>query len=186
MKLERTVAPSALITTADARDHLRVPHSSDDTKIDQLVQQATDYIEGPFGSGLAIGEQAWELHLDDFPSAIRIPIYPVKSIDSITYVDQDGATQALTDFDADTKGNPAYITPLSGESFPQTKDQFNAVTVTFVAGFETIPQDLLGAIYLLVGHWYENREAVNVGNIVTQMPLAAERILSKYAVRGFA
>ena len=36
------------------------------------------------------------------------------------------------------------------------------------------------AILLLIGHFYANREAVNVGNIVTQMPLAVDALMQPY------
>lgn len=188
MKLERTVAPSAAISTADAKKHLRVVGTEDDDYIDALVQRATDYIEGYYGMSLAINEQTWEMSLDGFPSIIRIPIWPVKSISSIAYVDADGATQTLASsaYDADTKANPALIAPVSGSTLPQTKRQFNSVTVTFVAGFDTVPQDIIHAMLLLIAHWYENREAVNVGNITSKYDFAFDAIMSKYAARGFA
>jgi len=186
MKLERTVAPAAVVSVADAKAHMRVATNADDGYIADLVQQASDFIEGPYGSGLALNEQTWRLHLDSFPRIIRIPIWPVKSIVSIAYTDTDGVQQALTDFDADTKGNPAVIAPVSGAVFPQTKRQFNSVTVEFTAGFDTVPRDLIGAILLLAGHWYENREASVIGTITANLPLSVEAILGKYSVRGFA
>lgn len=186
MKLERTVEPSAPLTLVDVKSHLRVVHDSDDAYITSLITSAADYIEGYHGSALALGSQTWAMYLDDFPAVVTIPIWPVQSVSSITYRDADGTTQALTDFDADEKGNPATITPNPGASFPQADGKFNSVTVTFTAGFTRVPGDLKQAMLLLIGHWYENREAVNVGNIVNEYPLAFEAILNKYAARGFA
>jgi hypothetical protein len=40
------------------------------------------------------------------------------------------------------------------------------------------------AMRLLVGHWYENREAVNVGGAVTAYPMAVSMLLADY--RAFA
>lgn len=34
------------------------------------------------------------------------------------------------------------------------------------------------AMLLLIGHWYENRESVHIGNIVTEMPLSAKHLLT--------
>ncbi|MDZ7322041.1 head-tail connector protein [Kosakonia sacchari] len=36
---------------------------------------------------------------------------------------------------------------------------------------------LWAAILLMVGHWYSNREAVNIGNITSEIPLGVESIL---------
>lgn len=44
----------------------------------------------------------------------------------------------------------------------------------------TIPPALIEAVCQLVGHWYENREAVNVGNIVTEFPLNVADIVREY------
>ncbi|BBV75139.1 hypothetical protein STW0522RAO56_11930 [Raoultella planticola] len=43
-----------------------------------------------------------------------------------------------------------------------------------------IADDILLALMLLVGHWYENREPVNVGNIVTPFPFGFDSLLEPY------
>ena len=43
-----------------------------------------------------------------------------------------------------------------------------------------IADDILLALMLLVGHWFENREPVNVGNIVTTLPFGFESLLQPY------
>lgn len=57
-------------------------------------------------------------------------------------------------------------------------------------GFETdedhllLDDDIRGAMLLLIGHWYENREAAIVGQTVTSMPLAVEALLQPYRIYG--
>ena len=42
-------------------------------------------------------------------------------------------------------------------------------------------------MHLLIGHWYANREAVNVGNIVSELPFAVETLLDLFPRKlGFA
>ncbi len=36
------------------------------------------------------------------------------------------------------------------------------------------------AMLLLIGHWYANREAVNVGNITSELPLGVEALLFRH------
>lgn len=43
-----------------------------------------------------------------------------------------------------------------------------------------IADDILLALMLLVGHWFENREQVNVGSIVTAFPFGFESLLQPY------
>lgn len=40
------------------------------------------------------------------------------------------------------------------------------------------------AMLLLIGHWYSNREAVNTGNISTNLPLTVDALLSPHKVWG--
>lgn len=43
-----------------------------------------------------------------------------------------------------------------------------------------IPQPLISAMLLTIGHGYENRESVNVGSSVTEMPLAVRSLIAPY------
>ena len=57
--------------------------------------------------------------------------------------------------------------------------------MTYQAGYasnDAVPASLRHAALLLIGHWYENREAVNVGNIVQDVPLAYDALISAYRV----
>lgn len=40
--------------------------------------------------------------------------------------------------------------------------------------------DLQQGLLMLVGYWYENRETVNIGNIVNELPMAASAIFDMY------
>ena len=50
--------------------------------------------------------------------------------------------------------------------------------VMMTAGVDALPDMVKAAIKLLVGHWYENRETVNIGNITSELPLTVKNILS--------
>jgi len=43
-----------------------------------------------------------------------------------------------------------------------------------------VPAPVEQAMLLLIGHWFENREAVNVGNIITSFPLGVDRLVAPY------
>ncbi|MBW5800068.1 head-tail connector protein [Halomonas elongata] len=43
-----------------------------------------------------------------------------------------------------------------------------------------LDDDLTTAMLLLIGHWYENREAVVMGTIATQVPMAVEALIAPY------
>ncbi|WP_016854785.1 head-tail connector protein [Halomonas smyrnensis] len=43
-----------------------------------------------------------------------------------------------------------------------------------------LDDDLTTAMLLLIGHWYENREAVALGTIATELPMAVQALISPY------
>ena len=49
---------------------------------------------------------------------------------------------------------------------------------------DRMPDNIRQAIYMLVAHWYENREAVAVGTINSKIALAAEDLLHQERVLG--
>lgn len=191
------------VTTAEAKTHLRVDNSAEDTYIDTLITAARQHIEEI--TGRALIKQTWELSLDDFPESvwfespwepwirhgekpILLPRSPLQSVTSITYVDTDGATQTLSasKYRVDSKSEPARVTEAEGEIWPSTDRVTNAVTVTYDAGYgdqaADVPAAFKHAIKLLVGHWFENREA-STPDSIQKLPTAVEALLSPYQVR---
>jgi uncharacterized phiE125 gp8 family phage protein len=55
-------------------------------------------------------------------------------------------------------------------------------TGTLTATDLGIPAPILAAMKLLIGHWYSNREAVNVGNIVSVVPKTVDDLLYPFRV----
>ncbi|MTC34012.1 phage gp6-like head-tail connector protein [Providencia alcalifaciens] len=57
-------------------------------------------------------------------------------------------------------------------------------------GYQNDPESLLlsddvkNAMLLLIGQWYENREATNIGNITSALPFATEALLQPYRIYG--
>lgn len=177
------------VTLEEAKAHCRVDTSDDDGLLADLVIAATRHCER-FTHRRFIS-QVLEDRRDAAPCSVwESPTAPVLSITSVSYVDTAGATQAWsstlyrTDLPAGATAGPARLTPIFAGSWPQTQAVINAFTVRFVAGYGTtaasVPYDIKAAIKLMVGHLYANREAVNVGNIVTPLPLAVESLLWPY------
>ncbi|ENT2841557.1 TPA: phage gp6-like head-tail connector protein, partial [Klebsiella pneumoniae] len=44
--------------------------------------------------------------------------------------------------------------------------------------------DVKAAMLLLIGHWYENRETVSVGQAATDIPFTVEALLQPYKIYG--
>lgn len=183
-----TAPASEPVTTAEAKAHLRVTHSSEDTLIAALITAARQHVESV--TRRALINQTWDLSLDYFPDIIYLQKGRLQSVSSITYVDTDGTTQTLSSslYTVDTKREPGRVIPAYGESWPSTRDHINCVTVRFVAGYganaSDVPQALKSAILLLIGQLFENREAT-AERAPEEVPLAFNALVWPYRLLEF-
>lgn len=157
MILTRTVAPATdPVTLDEAKGHLGVTITDDDSRITSLIKAATEWAESFTWRSLVT--QTWTAKLDDFPlqDFIELPKAPIQSITSVAYVDGDGDTQTFTDFTLDASGERILLN--YGEDWPDTRDIENAVTITFVAGYgaaAAVPESLKASILLYVEALYD-------------------------------
>lgn len=179
--LELTSAPATEpITTAEAKTYCRVDVSTHDTLIGLLVTAARQQAEARLRRQIVTA--TWKLRLDAFPigsDPIEVPRPPLSSVSSIAYVDTDGATQtwSSSEYQVDAYTHPGRIVPAYGYSYPATRPQMNAVTVTFVAGYgaaASVPELLKTALKAMVCDWFENRLPVG------QVGDAAARLLADF------
>jgi uncharacterized phiE125 gp8 family phage protein len=175
MALRRTIdATSEPLTTAEAKAHLRVTGSTDDTLIDALVKAARQMAENELPRSLIT--QTWEKTLDEFPDAIELPYPPIIVVTSVKYYDGAGTQQTLPSvaYALDAKSEPGWIVPAYGYDWPETREMANAVEVTYQAGYGAnggyVPPPIKQWILLMVGHLYENREASIPGVSITALP----------------
>lgn len=116
----------------------------------------------------------------------------VASISSIKYYDENDVFQTFSSakYRLDNVTEPARIVLVKGEVWPVTQYRRpNAVEIEYIAGYgatyDLVPQDIRLAMWLLVGHWYENRmEVTDVENF--QLPIGIERILTPHRIMTFS
>lgn len=169
MTLVLVTPASPSVTLAEAKVHLRIDDGDDDALVSALISAAVAHAER--WTGIALEEAVWSLSLDGFPSGgIGIPLAPVISVDAVAYLDAEGATQSFADFYV--AGQRVY--PSS--TWPATQARAGAVTVEFTAGAGT-PADVRAAILLMIGHWYERREAASEKGM-TEIPMGAYALLN--------
>ncbi|MCB9117972.1 MAG: DNA-packaging protein, partial [Caldilineaceae bacterium] len=129
-------------------------------------------------------------YLDAWPAdgIIELPRPPLASVTSITYTDEDGATQTLAanNYRVDTAREPGRVVLAPGADWPSVAlDSSNPITVRFVAGYADagdVPGMAKAAILLQIGEIYANREAVIVGS-TPQVTPAVQRVLNLLKVR---
>ena len=161
-----TTRASALpIKAADMRQHCgEIP--PDD------VQLVTDYIKASWeqlehDTGRALLNNVYRMSMDGFPESeiIEVPRFPLVSVDSIVYDDDtDGSEQTwdAANYRVSTSRRYGRITPAYDQSWPTTRDQIDAVRITFTAGHGTAESDVPAfakqALRLYVADAYRFRE----------------------------
>jgi hypothetical protein len=89
---------------------------------------------------------------------------------------------SASDYQTDLVKIPASINFLTTYS---VFDRPNAIQKEFVSGYATlydIPSGLVSALYLMIGHLYDNRNATTVVNMNT-LPIGLRDILAQYNAR---
>lgn len=181
--LKKTTAATFLAVELQSMlPHIHRDIADDSGTIEEYIESATDHAEQYQNRCLC--ESEWEASFDYFPDVLYLPIPPVQSVDSITYVDTDGTTRTLSAslYTVDVRSQPARITPAFGQIWPSVRTQVGSVVVAFTAGYASaslIPARTRQAIRMLAAHWYLNREAVVVGQSAGVMPIGVTELLDQ-------
>jgi phage conserved hypothetical protein, phiE125 gp8 family len=178
-------APDPVVTLDQAKAHLRVDHAEDDELIEGLVAAATQWIDAPAGwLGRAIGRQTLEVTVDGLCDAgVALPFPPISAVESVTYLDAAGEEAILADTAWRIGGTSLrpLLLPARGVSFPAVATGGDSVTVRIVCGWPTdeVPRPIRQAILLMVGGWYEDREATSREGR-SAVPFGVEGLLSPF------
>ena len=200
MQLTLTTAPTAEpITLAEAKAHLRVTHSNDDTYINSLIAASRQTLEQIMNRVFI--SQTWTEYFDEFPvegCAIELSRPPLISITSIQYYDESDVLQTWsnTKYTVDTDSYKGRVYPTRLESYPSARLYPKSVIVTYVAGYQdsaaspvdladNVPEPIKQALLILIAHLYENREPVIVGTSVVDVPMSIQALIAPYRVIEF-
>lgn len=194
--VNRVTAPAAeALTTTEAKKHLHIEHSDEDTYIAGLSQSWREWLEERYDRSFVL--QTWDYFTDEWPDgrdAIELPRGPVLSVSSVKYTTTSATsttTLAATSYIVDTASQPARIGLRDNQTWPTNAlRDVNGVEVRYTAGYATsatgVPQRIKHTLRLLVGHAYSNREAVVVGSINTPLQFAVDALGSTIDGRGYA
>ncbi len=159
----RTVEPAETPVDLDwIKAQLRVDHTDDDEVLEQLIQAATDHLDGWSGIlGRALVTQTWRIDLSSLPPCgyVRLPLLPVQSV-TFTYWDASNVTQTFdaTNYELFNDARGSILTLASGASWPTIYRRRDAASLTFVAGYgeaENVPSPIKSAIKLHVEMHYD-------------------------------
>ena len=174
------------VTLAEAKAHLRVDGSAEDTLIGSLIITSRLYIEAALG--LALITQSWSSFLDAWPpgNQLALPLRPVQSIAAVKLyaADESVATVSADTYQLDGAAVPARLVRRGCLTWPKPGRTANGIEIAFVAGYgdaaADVPAPIRQAILLLVAHWHEHREPVAIGETNASAPSMVSDLLQPY------
>ncbi len=193
MALALTSGPAAEpVSVSEAKAHLRIDGSAEDILVASLIVTSRLHVEAALG--LALITQGWKLTLDAWPAAdgarrgeVRFPLRPIQTVTSVTVRAADGTPAVVpnTEYLLDGQALHPRLIPRAGR-WPAPGQPANGIEIAFAAGIgedaEDVPQPIRHAILLLVAHWYEHRDPIEVGAADMMIPGAVSDLLAAYRV----
>ena len=188
--VEVTPPAETPVDLTEAKAHLRVTHTNEDTLITSLIGVATNTVQAFTGRQLV--SATYDYKLDWWPDhVICLPRAPATGITHVKYLDPDNVEQTwnASDYQTDFDSEPGRVAPVQDESWPETRTgTFLPVRVRFACGYadaDSVPDELKQACLHLIEHLYTNRELVITGTIVTKVPFTVNALIEAWKVDWF-
>lgn len=152
---------------------LKIDYDDDDADLIRLREAASSLIERKCEVTLAPTTKT--LYLSKFTDTL-LPDHPFSAVDSVTYYN---ASNALTTMPAGDYWIDRTDGPMVRIRFLEQPAMYEgtAISVSYVAGYEYVPNEIVHAIIALVGAWYNNPEAFQpIG--LSVVPMSVEYIIA--------
>lgn len=147
---------------AEAKKHVEIAESdtTHDDYMASLVAQAREQWE--HDTEQAMGVQTLSITFAYFDGPyVYLPRRPIQSVTTVNYFDQVDSQQTLGSDIWSLDAPRRMIRRKRNKSWPVLGDRWDAVKVTYVAGYDSssdIPEIDKHAMRLLVGYYFANRE----------------------------
>ena len=174
----REILTAEPVTLERVRERLRTLPDNDDEEQETLlplITAAREYCENR--AGYAFIQQritAWPEPSELRAGAFYLLRPPVMKSECVKAYGADGAEACLTGWWTDGEEGQMLLPLQSAAGLRNV----NPVSVTYVAGACCCPELAQQAMLLLIGHWYQNREAT--GAATGEIALAVDAILKQY------
>jgi len=170
------------VSLADAKAFLRVDDNAEDGLVTTLASAARLHVESVTGRAMIV--QSWRLVLDAWPTerSIALPVGPVNALTAVTVFDLDDEAHEL-DLEQFSVQAGRLLLPRAVEGAPALRERLG-LEIDYVAGHGEdatgVPADLKQACLVLVGYWFENRDAVIVAGSGSVVPAGFDRLVAPY------
>ena len=180
----QTVAPTeSPVSLLEAKAHLRVDGTEEDELIAALIDAAVSHLDGWSGIlGHCLMEQTWRQDMHCLSSCVRLPFPNVQSV-TVQYYDPDNVLQTVSaaNYHLVNRVDGAALELAVTASWPNTYVRPDAVQITMVCGYSSVPAAIKAAILLHVGALFEQRSSLSDKPL---MPVAYDALITKYRMVG--
>lgn len=176
------------VTLAEAKAHLRLETTADDTYVTSLITLARQFLETL--ANRAFITQTLTMTFACWPtgSFIKLPRAPALNITSIQYLDSAGVYQTLSpsNYVLDANKSPGEVWLASNGSWPTLSLAHpQNIKIIYTAGYgaaaSAVPEAVKHAIKFQVAEYYENRE----GGGQDYLTAPVKRLLDSFRVQEF-
>lgn len=181
-----TSASTYPVSLTEAKSHLKVDTTADDTYITSIIKAATQLSE-EYTNRFFI-DTVIEQYASSFADLQTLFKSKVSAVAYVKYYDSDNSLQTLSASVYDTQLNyePSQIQLTDGQSFPTITKRNDAVVARYTVGYGSasdVPEIIKQAILLTIGNFYQNRNSVVIGRIATELPQNSKWLLDTYKVQ---
>lgn len=177
------------LTLAEVKAHLRIDGTAEDALLQSLIVTSRLHIEAALG--VALITQSWSWFIDRWPKTQRLalPLRPVQAVADVRLWRADGSSDSLdpSKFFVDGQATPARLVWMGSVPLADPGRVVNGVEIAFTAGFgaapENVPSTIRHALLLLIAHWYQHREPVEIGSGINAIPQMVSELLAPHRRR---
>lgn len=158
------------VTLEEVKAALNVTHNDDDERLKAEINAAVAHYEGWSGilGGVVLAAQSWRQDFDEIREKMGIPLRPVRSVTTVEWRDKAGTVSTIA------KENYTLVTDAGGRSYVRFNDAYDlpfylnevaGASITYAAGYETVPQDIKSAIIFRVQLHYDEAASSDGQNL---------------------
>jgi len=188
MKTYQVITPASTypVSLTEAKSHLKVDTTADDTYITSIIKAATQLSE-EYTNRFFI-DTVIDQTCSDFAQLQTLFKSKVSAVAHVKYYDNDNSLQTLsaTIYDTQLQYEPSQIQLAENQSFPSITKRNDAVVARYTVGYGSasdVPEIIKQAILLTIGNFYQNRNSVVIGRIATELPMNVKWLLDTYKVQ---
>ena len=189
MRTYQVITPASTypVSLTEAKSHLKVDTTADDTYITSIIKAATQLSE-EYTNRFFI-DTVIDQTCSDFAQLQTLFKSKVSAVAYVKYYDSDNSLQTLsaTVYDTQLNYEPSQIQLAYDKSFPEITKRNDAVVARYTVGYGSaasdVPEIIKQAILLTIGNFYQNRNSVVIGRIATELPMNVKWLLDTYKVQ---